>query len=96
MSQTFEFLYVILKDPLCSSSKRIECLKEVKVVTHDECVPPCSGLIVTSFAKSDQEKNVDEWFPNLMLQYNQFNKITPYPYGFEGIFTEFSFPLLIC
>merc|ERR1711994_457787 len=78
------FYMVFLRIHCVSPSKRIECLKEVKVETH-ECVPPCSGLIVTSFTKLDQEKNVDELFPNLMHQYNQFKKITPYPYGVEDL-----------
>ena len=47
------------------------------------CLKPCSGLIVTSFAKSEQHKDLDTLFP-IFGEYNLFKKVTEYPSGANG------------
>ena len=48
-------LFIIFQELLCMS-ENLKCVKNVKV-DDSTCLPPCIGLIVTSFSKT--EKNVD-------------------------------------
>ena len=52
-------------------------------VDTSSCLKPCSGLIVTSFAKSEQHKDLDTLFP-IFGEYNLFKKVTEYPSGANG------------
>ena len=52
-------------------------------VDTSSCLKPCSGLIVTSFAKSEQHKDLDTLFP-IIGEYNLFKKVTEYPSGANG------------
>ena len=52
-------------------------MNQVKVDTSS-CLKPCSGLIVTSFAKSKLENDLETLFP-IFGQYNQYKRITTYP-----------------
>ena len=51
------------------------------------CLKPCSGLIVTSFYKSEKQKNLDDLFP-IYGAYNIFKKITQNPSGYSGNFIK--------
>ena len=66
----------------------VECVKNIKVDTTN-CPTPCSGLIVTSFAKYEMDlikakihemKELEDLFP----AYDDFKKITQYPSGYTG------------
>ena len=52
-------------------------------VDTSSCLKPCSGLIVTSFAKLEQNKDLDTLFP-IFGEYNLFKKVTEYPSGANG------------
>ena len=62
--------------------KKLECVNNV-IVDTVSCLKPCSGLLVTSFSKSNDNKNLDDLFPFLKA-YNYYKKITPYPSGYYG------------
>ena len=75
-----------MKDPLCSSSKDLDCVLNVEHnVTSSACLPHCSGLIVSSFTKSDQNKNMESLFPVVIAPYNVYKTKTEVPYGYKGI-----------
>ena len=44
---------------------------------------PCSGLIVTSFSKTDLKRNFED-LPKVYEAYNQYKKVTHYPSGYNG------------
>ena len=44
---------------------------------------PCSGLIVTSFSKSELKKNLEDVLP-VFGAYNRYKKITSNPLGYPG------------
>ena len=46
---------------------------------------PCSGLIVTSFSKSELKKNLEDVLP-VFGAYNRYKKITSNPLGYPGKF----------
>ena len=52
-------------------------------VSSFSCLPPCSGLFVTSFNKFNTEKTLQEVFPHKKA-YNDYKKITPYLYTYSS------------
>ena len=69
-----------LQDPVCSSLKYLQCMGKTNVHSST-CLKPCSGLIITSFMKSEQTKNFQDHLP-FIGSYNKYKKITEYPSGF--------------
>ena len=63
---------------------RLDCVDKISVDTSS-CMKPCSGLIVTSFTKSEKSKNVELYYPKIWKQYNNFKTISSYPPGLIGI-----------
>ena len=64
------------------SPKELECVDSVDV-DAPHCLKPCSGLIVTSFSKDDNKKNLD----TLVLTtkaYDKYKKIALHPIGSAG------------
>ena len=76
-------LKMIFKETLCTSPQELDCVNNVKVDTSS-CLKPCSGLIVTSFAKSKLENDLETLFP-ILGHYNDYKKVTTYPSGANGI-----------
>ena len=58
-------------------------MKNMKVDTN-RCLKSCSGLVVTSFAKSELKKDLETLFP-ILEDYNLFKRVTPYPSNTNGI-----------
>ena len=72
------------KEPLCSS-KQLECVHNVRVDTSRECLPPCSGLSVTSFSKSNQMKNIEDLISSKdIAAYNNYTNRVTLPGGLKG------------
>ena len=73
------------KAPLCSSNQ-LECVHNVRVDTRRECLPPCSGLSVTSFSKSNQMKNIEDLISSKdIAAYNKYtNRVTFTLPGLKG------------
>ena len=76
MSSVFQF-----QDQLCSW-ELLKCVTHVKVDTSI-CMKPCSGMLITSFTKTEHNKNLEDVLPSLD-QYNTYKKVTQYPSGFDG------------
>ena len=53
----------------------------------DNCLPPCSGLFVTSFSKFKPEEKLVAVFKPEAENYNKYKKITQNPPGFNGKIT---------
>ena len=70
-------LKMIFKETLCTSPQELDCVNNVKVDTSS-CLKPCSGLIVTSFAKSKSENDLETSFP-IFGDYNTYKIVTSYP-----------------
>ena len=73
------------QEPICSSAG-LKCVEKIKLDTSN-CLKPCSGFIVTSFYKSERQKNLDDLFP-IYGAYNIFKKITQIPSGYNGNFIK--------
>ena len=71
------------QETLCSSPQELECANNVKVDTSS-CLKPCSGLIVTSFAKSELKKDLETLFP-IFRDYNLYKRVSTYPSVANGM-----------
>ena len=74
--------YSWIKAPLCSSNEH-ECVKKVQNYSYN-CLEPCSGLILTSFIKTDPKENLDSLFSNEIAAYNDYSKWLQFPSGIKG------------
>ena len=72
----------IIKTTLCSTFKQLKCVHDTRIDTSN-CLKPCSGLLVTSFHKSEETLRLENLFP-IIGDYNKYKKITPYPAGLTG------------
>ena len=71
-----------LQEHFCTSSKELDCVNNISI-DNSSCIKPCSGLIVTSFSKSQENEKLENLFP-IIGDYNKYKKITPYPAGLTG------------
>ena len=69
------------QEPLCSS-RNLECVRSINVSSFT-CLPPCSGLFVTSFQRFKAEKELTDVFPHKNA-YNNYKKITEYPSAYSS------------
>ena len=60
----------------------MKCVKKIRVDTSG-CLEPCSGLLITSFAKSDQGENMEDLIP-IFKDYDRYKNISQYPSGING------------
>ena len=70
--------------PLCTSSSQLECVNQTKVASS-ACLPPCSGLIITSFAKLDGNQNFESLIPDREKSYRNVTKWSKLYPGMEGL-----------
>ena len=52
--------------------------------TEEYCLPPCSGLILTSYTKTDPVERVEDVITNSLTAYNEYTKWSDYPFGLKG------------
>ena len=59
----------VFQVPFCKL-EMLECINNTKIDTSI-CLPPCAGLIITSFAKSEQSDDLEskECLQNVMNKY---------------------------
>ena len=72
-----------MKGLLCTSNQIEKCVKKVKIGT-DQCLPACSGLMVTSLTKSESNAQIDRINPTDMSTYNQYRQTFKFPSGIKG------------
>ena len=64
------------------SERDMECVNNIFVDTSN-CLNPCSGLIVTTFSQTKEDRKLEELFP-VYEDYNKYKTLTTYPYGLLG------------
>ena len=58
------------------------CVNNI-IVDTSNCLNPCSGLIVTTFTHTKEDRKLEELFP-VFEDYNKYKIMTSYPYGLQG------------
>ena len=71
------YINLLTQAPVCSS-KQLECVNTINV-NGSKCLKPCTGFIITSFTKSERNKNLEDLFPIIMDSYNIYKMITQFP-----------------
>ena len=76
------------------SERDMECVNNIFVDTSN-CLNPCSGLIVTTFTQSKEDRKLEELFP-VFEDYNKYKIITSNPFGLLGkiiheLYIEFNY-----
>ena len=71
--------------------KQMNCIENIKVDISG-CLKPCSGLIVTSFTKTQEKRNMDNWL-TVLDDYQVYKKVTVVPFGETG---KYYIKLIIC
>ena len=64
--------------PICSS-KELACVKRIEV-NNSNCMPFCSGLILTSFSKNDAKKDMANLLYEEVMAYKQYMKWLEFPH----------------
>ena len=70
------------QDPLCSSVQ-LDCVKKIGF-EFANCLPPCSGLVVSSFSKTETNKKLGDLIYNEIISYDKFTRWTEFPEGLKG------------
>ena len=61
----------------------MSCIKNVEVDTS-KCLPPCSGIILTSFFKSKQTDNLESKISETLSAYGKYTKWSTFPSELKG------------
>ena len=61
----------------------MDCINNISSVDTSECIKPCTGLIVTSFIKTQEDRKIDNWL-TVLEDYKAYKKITPFPIDEQG------------
>ena len=61
-----------LQEPTCTSSN-FQCVQDTKGDTS-KCLPPCSGLILSSYTKTDKHKDLNSLIPSVLKDYSKYQK----------------------
>ena len=75
-------LHYLLQEPICSADM-FECMKSIKV-NASGCLHPCSGLILSSFTKSVESKNLESLISREVIAYRNYTKWFRFPSGIKG------------
>ena len=70
--------------PLCSGAQ-LSCVQNTPVDTSS-CLPPCSGLFVTGFSKSEQGEDSFQMDRATLKAYRDYTKWTAFPSELKGNF----------
>ena len=69
--------------PICSS-KELACVNKIEV-NNSNCMPFCSGLILTSFSKNDAKKDMANLLYEEVMAYKQYMKWLEFPHKLKGV-----------
>ena len=76
-------LITMLQDPICTSADKFQCMKSIKN-NRSECLHPCSGLLISSFTKSGEGKDLESLISRDVAAYRNFTKWSRFPSGIKG------------
>ena len=79
---TVQFRLCCLQEAVCSSTQ-YECVKNI-MISNTDCLPPCSGLILTSFTSTKKDGKLETLFSKEVARYRKYTKWTQFPAGLKG------------
>ena len=65
----------------------MKCVNSIKIKHgHDsKCKPPCSGLIISSFTKSEPNEKFEKFVTEKFQEYDKYIKWFQFPSGLKGL-----------
>ena len=69
------------------TAKGLECVHNIKIDSNI-CLPPCTGLILTSFSKTESKRDFEGLISEEVAAYNQYMKWSEFPSGLKGFKNE--------
>ena len=76
---------ILFKENICSGLKEKQCAYDL-VIDTTSCLTSCSGLVLTSFFKSETKYDLESLMPDEFTAYNKYTKWSPFYTGLEGRF----------
>ena len=74
---------------MCSKSQ-MACIQKLREkINITDCLPPCSGLMLTSYDKNDQNMNLDNLISKELDAYKKITKGHNFPSELKGYVTLF-------
>ena len=73
----------IIQDQSCNSVE-LECVNKIRLEPY-KCLPPCSGLIITSFSRADPKQNFESLISGEVAAYYKYMKWFEFPSKLKGI-----------
>ena len=76
---------------MCGTSDE-ECVKRVQAEAEQknvDCLPNCSGLLVTSYIKTMNDNDAEHVTPKLFEQYNNYKQFVEFPAKLKSIHDQF-------
>ena len=70
--------------PSCTTEIQHECLQKISVDTYN-CKKSCNGLLITSFSKTEFDKNLERHIPKALNAYRKYKKMFQYNPIMEGM-----------
>ena len=69
--------------PPCMTAMELSCAHNI-TVDYTNCPISCNGLMVTSYSKSDLDKDLESYIPITMNAYRQYKKWFQYNPAMKG------------
>ena len=79
-----KLIYSFQDQPSCITQSQQECLQKISVETY-YCKKPCNGLLITSFFKTEFNKNLERHIPQAFNAYKKYKKMFQYNPIMEGM-----------
>ena len=74
---------IFLQTSVCSPDKVSSCVESMKI-DNSKCLPSCEGLMITSFAKFDNDKEAESVMRKIFDAYRTFKGHLKFPKAVKG------------
>ena len=74
------------KNRICDSWQ-LNCVRNISL-DGSKCLPPCTGLILKSFYKSNTERNLEQLIPKYWDSYKKYKKFIEFPTSLKGLIIQ--------
>ena len=79
-----KLIYSLQDLPSCTTEIQHECLQKISLDTYN-CKKSCNGLLITSFSKTEFDKNLERHIPKALNAYRKYKKMFQYNPIMEGM-----------
>ena len=71
---------------------QLDCVQNIRLKDLEaQCLAPCSGLILTSFSKSEPKQDLEKFIPSQVAAYKNYTAWAKFPSEMKGFLKQFIF-----